>query len=57
MTLSPPSGPPGSISSITIPVEGIKAGDYLVRVQVDGAESPLGSDAGGQYVEPQVTIP
>jgi hypothetical protein len=57
MTLSPPSGPPGSSSSITIPVEGVKAGDYLVRVQVDGAESPLGSDASGQYVEPQVTIP
>lgn len=55
--LSPPSGPPGSSNSITIPIKGVKAGDYLVRVQVDGAESPLGSDPTGQYVEPQVTIP
>jgi hypothetical protein len=57
ITLSPPSGPPGSINSITIPIRGVKAGDYLVRLQVDGAESPLGSDASGQYVDPQVTIP
>jgi hypothetical protein len=57
ITLSPPSGPPGSSTSITIPVKGVKTGDYLVRIQVDGAESPLDTDASGQYVDPQVTIP
>lgn len=56
MTLSPPSGPPGSSPSITIPIKGVKAGTYLVRVQIDGAESPLVSDAGGRYIEPKVTI-
>lgn len=57
VTLSPPSGPPGSSNSITIPVKGVKAGDYLVRIQIDGAESPLESDASGGYADPQVTIP
>jgi len=50
-------------ASITIPVAGIKAGTYLVRVQVDGAESPLVVDTNvnsptfNQYVGPTVTIP
>lgn len=55
--VSPPAGPPGTSESITIPVDGVKAGKYLVRIQVDGAESPLGTDAVGQYNSPQVTIP
>jgi hypothetical protein len=54
---SPPAGPPGASATITIPISGVKAGTYLVRIQVDGAESPLGSDAAGQYNAPQVTIP
>ena len=54
--LSPPAGPPGQSESITIPIIGVKAGNYLVRVQVGGAESPLGTDATGQYVSPMVTI-
>jgi hypothetical protein len=53
---SPPAGPPGASATITIPIRGVKAGTYLVRIQVDGAESPLGSDAAGQYKSPQVTI-
>ncbi len=57
ITLSPPSGPPGEKNSITIPIRGVKAGDYLIRLQIDGAESPLASDASGQYVDPQITIP
>jgi hypothetical protein len=54
--LSPPSGPPGSSQTIAIPVSGIKAGTYLVRVQVDGAESLLGVNGIGQFDKPTVTI-
>lgn len=55
--LSPPSSPPASSASITVPVAGVRAGTYLVRVQVDGAESPLGVDVGGRFDSPQVLIP
>ncbi len=55
--LSPPSGPPGSSQIIAIPVSGIKAGTYLVRIQVDGAESILGTNPSGQFDKPTVTIP
>lgn len=55
--LSPPSGPPGSSHLIAIPVSGVKAGTYLVRIQVDGAESMLGTNAIGQFDRPTVTIP
>ncbi len=54
--LSPPSGPPGSSQSITIPVSGVKAGTYLVRIQVDGAESMLETNAIGQFDGPTVVI-
>jgi hypothetical protein len=54
--LSPPS-PPGPSQTISIPISGVEAGDYLVRIQVDGAESPLGTDAAGRYNSPMVTIP
>jgi methionine-rich copper-binding protein CopC len=43
--------------SITIPVENIKPGTYFVRVQVDGAESPLTKNSAGEYNEPQLIIP
>jgi hypothetical protein len=56
VTLSPPSGPPTSHATISIPITGVKAGTYLVRLQVDGAESVLQTDAGGQFVGPKVTI-
>jgi YbbR domain-containing protein len=36
----------------------VEPGDYLVRVQVDGAESLLDVDANtGQYIDPKVTVP
>lgn len=47
---------------IVIPVKGVKNGEYLLRVQVDGAESPMDVDANknsptfNQYVGPKVTI-
>lgn len=49
--------PPGAANNITIPVSGIEAGTYLVRIQVDGAESPLETDAALYYTAPQLTIP
>ncbi|KAF5414493.1 MAG: hypothetical protein C5S48_08845 [Candidatus Methanogaster sp.] len=49
-------------SSIVIQISDVAPGDYLVRVQVDGAESPLTADTDqssptfNQYIEPRVTI-
>ncbi|BAY64188.1 hypothetical protein NIES22_42830 [Calothrix brevissima NIES-22] len=42
--------------AITIPVTDIKPGTYLVRVRVDGAESPLHTNQAGEYDAPQVII-
>jgi hypothetical protein len=53
---SPPASPPGASASVTVPVSGVRAGRYLVRVQVDGAESPLGTGADGRFESPQVVI-
>jgi uncharacterized protein DUF4255 len=49
--------PAGPSSEIDVPIAGVGAGTYLVRVQVDGAESPLGTDSAGMYASPAVTIP
>jgi hypothetical protein len=55
--VSPPLNPPDSTQIFDIPIKGVKAGTYLVRVQIDGAESPLTAHAvTGQYIEPQVVI-
>ena len=43
-------------SAITIPVINVKPANYLLRVQVDGAESPLGTDSNGKYNSPSVSI-
>lgn len=49
--------------SITIRISNVELGDYLVRVQVDGAQSQLTVDTNpasptfNQYVGPKVTIP
>lgn len=53
---SPPPVLPAPQPTITVPVAGVRPGAYLMRVQVDGAESPLGVDAAGQFDSPQVTI-
>ncbi|MFN6461951.1 MAG: DUF4255 domain-containing protein [Nostoc sp. DedVER02] len=42
--------------AITVPVKNIKPGTYIVRVQVDGAESPLHKNQSGGYDSPEVTI-
>jgi len=55
-------GAPDETDALTIPFTGVVAGTYLVRVQVDGAESPLDRDDDPdsptfeQYVAPQVDI-
>lgn len=49
-------GAPDTAASITIRVTDVPVGNYLVRVQVDGAESPLAVDSNGQYASPQVAI-
>jgi hypothetical protein len=38
-------------------VSGVKNARYLVRIQVDGADSPLNSDATGVFVSPAIDIP
>ena len=43
-------------NSITIPIQNVPTGEYLVRIRVDNAESAL-DVAGGNYSEPQVHIP
>ncbi len=50
------SNPESASESITVSVLGLNPGDYLARVQVDGAESPLDQDAEGKYVGPTVKI-
>ncbi|HEY6907851.1 MAG TPA: DUF4255 domain-containing protein [Myxococcales bacterium] len=54
---SPPSSPPAPATSLEVPFDGVVAGSYLVRIQVDGAESPLETDADGRYSGPAVDIP
>jgi hypothetical protein len=53
---SPPTSPPGASGSLIFAVRGVKAGHYLVRVQVDGAESLLDTDTSGRFQRPQVEI-
>src|SRR5262245_6379768 len=53
---SPPPSLPPPQSNITVPISGVQPGAYLARVQVDGAESPLGVNVMGQFDSPQVTI-
>jgi hypothetical protein len=48
---------PETSTSVTILVSGLIAGQYLVRVRVDGAESLLETDASGEYAAPEVDIP
>jgi hypothetical protein len=56
--LSPPSlSPPEAADTIAFPVERVFAGTYLVRLQVDGAQSVLATDPGGQFDSPRITIP
>jgi len=44
-------------NSITIPISGVKAAEYFVRLQIDGAESLLDLDPASPTFGPTVTIP
>lgn len=47
---------PANTASLSVPVRSVAPGTYLVRVQVEGAESPLEVDGGGAFSAPTVTI-
>lgn len=47
---------PDTTDTINFAVANVAAGEYLVRVRIDGAESSLDIDASNRYVEPKVTI-
>jgi hypothetical protein len=49
--------PAGPLTQIEVPVAGVLPGTYLVRVHVDGAESPLATGPTGVYSAPAVAIP
>jgi hypothetical protein len=48
--MNPPTG------TLTFSVRNIRSGDYLVRVQIDGAESPLDTNSDGEYDDPIIQI-
>ncbi|HEY5786436.1 MAG TPA: DUF4255 domain-containing protein [Microlunatus sp.] len=55
----PPARPadPDPRPSLRIPVPDVAPGTYLLRVQVDGAESVLSAGDDGRFDRPRVTIP
>ncbi len=56
------AGPLATSNTIIIPISGVEAGDYLVRLQIDGAESLLEVDDDpesptfNRFVSPKVSI-
>jgi hypothetical protein len=42
--------------TLNFPLQGLQAGSYLVRVRIDGAESPLDLDLSGAPVAPSITL-
>ncbi len=46
----PPNDPPAS--SLDFPIPAMAAGDYLLRVQIDGAESPVSIGGSGVFDQP-----
>ncbi len=48
---------PAPVATVTLTVEGVIAGDFLLRVRVDGADTPLDTDADGRFTGPQITVP
>ncbi|MBO9621264.1 MAG: DUF4255 domain-containing protein [Sphingomonas sp.] len=51
-----PGVPESSVDQRVIPISGVRQGDYLARVVVDGAESALTEDGGG-VTGPVLTVP
>jgi len=54
--IMPPLAPPATTGTVLISFADVKPGRYLVRLQVDGAESPLETDPDNKYAEPFVEI-
>jgi hypothetical protein len=54
--LSPPSSPPPPSPTVSVPYSGVTPGTYLVRLQVDGAQSLLTTDSNGVFNGPQVNL-
>lgn len=54
--LSPPSTEPLPSTTVSVPYSGVVPGTYLVRLQVDGAQSLLTTDSNGFFNGPQVTL-
>jgi hypothetical protein len=48
--------PPQPITQLQVPLIDVEPGSYLVRIQVDGAESPLFTDIHGRYDRPSVVV-
>ncbi|HLW50291.1 MAG TPA: hypothetical protein VKZ78_04915, partial [Sphingobacteriaceae bacterium] len=44
------------INTLLFEAEGIRTGSYLVRIQVDGASSPLFTNTSGEFDSPQMDI-
>jgi hypothetical protein len=47
---------PATTGSISFAVTNVAAGEYLVRVRIEGAESSLETDGNNRYSEPKVII-
>jgi hypothetical protein len=54
---SPPAVLPAPTNQLVVPFSEVAAGTYLIRVQVDAAQSPLTTASGGAFDGPLVTIP
>ncbi|PYK48691.1 MAG: DUF4255 domain-containing protein [Verrucomicrobia bacterium] len=52
----PPADPPSTTLEFTVPEDFATGANQLLRVQIDGAESPLEVDANGLYVDPRIEI-
>lgn len=48
--------PATETTTVRIPITGVAGGSYLLRLQVDGAESPLTVDAAGRFDQPEVLL-
>lgn len=48
---------PATSSAVQMSISGVKPAEYFVRLQVDGAESPVDLDPGSLTFGPRVTIP
>jgi hypothetical protein len=53
----PPGPDPPPITTLEFLTAGVEAGEYLLRVQVDGAESPLHLGADNRYDAPSAVMP